>query len=357
MMNQSSNIILFSSGISEQSGLVGDVISQLEQRGFRCHCWRDLFRSSNDRNAIALLPMLIKKIPTFDFALLICEGHDRTVLKRNGTEIEYKTTRDNVLFEIGLCSMALGMDRVILLADEDLHLPEDLYGLNSRLALRRISLTTDSDEDIRQMLDQVQAHILSNRMIYSPVVIGASASTASGYVTNFVFRCLECIFDGFTDVQTGDWIVPSPEELDMEIIIPYRFTANTSRIARERQTQMRKGIIPGARRRTLEFNYLRDGDRIIVRDYPTTLVTSYSTARTILNIKADDVSDPMAEQRFVAKELNLFESALHALLDRDYLQRYFTHYHSDAAPSELTARQEQVLQFMKDHVHVLREDY
>ena len=141
---------------------------------------------------------------------------------RSGTEIEYKTMRDNVLFEIGLCSMAFVMDRVILLADEDLHLPEDLYGLNSRLALRRIPLTTESEEDIRQMLDQVQGHILSNRMIYSPVVIGASASTASGYVTNFVFRCLECIFDGFTDVQTGDQIVPSPDKLDMEITMtPY----------------------------------------------------------------------------------------------------------------------------------------
>ena len=348
------NIILFSSGVSEQSGLVDFVISELQNRGFCCHCWRDLFRNSNDRSAIALLPMLIKKIPTFDFAILICEGHDRTVLLRNGTETEYRTMRDNVLFEIGLCSMALGLDRVILLADEDLHLPEDLYGLRGELAIRRIVLNTGSEAALRHMLDQVEGHIMSNQMVYSPVVIGASASTASGYVTNFVFRCLDCIFDGFTDAKTGEWIVPDAKNLDMEIIIPYRFTSSTSRIARERQGQMRRGIIPDARRRNLEFNYVRDGERIVIRDYPTTLVTSYSTARTILNLKADDTADPMAEQRFVAKELNLFEAALHALLDRDYLGRYYTHYHADA---ELTARQELVLQFINDHVHVVREDY
>ena len=100
-----------------------------------------------------------------------------------------------------------------------------------------------------------------------------------------------------------------------------------------------------------------DGERIILRDYPTTLVTSYSTARTILNLKANDSSDPMAEQRFVAKGLNLFEAALHALLDRDYLRRYMTHYHADAAGTELTARQEQILLFLKEHVKVVREDY
>lgn len=80
-IKKNQNIILFSSGVSEESGLVAFVTEQLHKRGFNCYCWRELFRNSNDHNAIALLPMLIKKIPTFDFAVLICEGHDRTVLR------------------------------------------------------------------------------------------------------------------------------------------------------------------------------------------------------------------------------------------------------------------------------------
>lgn len=356
-MPKNNNIIIFSSGVSEKSGLVDAVISDLQGRGFNCHCWRDLFRNSNNQNSIALLPMLIKKIPTFDFALLICEGHDRSVIRRHDTEIEFRTMRDNVLFEIGLCSMALGLDRVILLSDEDVHLPEDLYGLNGELALHRIILNTRTDTDIRRMMDEVERRIESKHMVYSPVVIGASASTASGYVTNFVFRCLDCIFEGFKDRQTGEWIVPEADKLDMEIIIPYRFNANTSRSALEKQKPMRQGTIPGARRRNLEFNYIMDGDRILIRDYPTTLVTSYSTARTILNLKADDLSDPMAEQRFVSKELKLFEAALHALLDQDYLQRYFSHYHSDAPEAEWKSRQEKILGFIKNHLRIIREDY
>ena len=37
---------------------------------------------AKDSRNISLLPMLVKKIPTFDFAVLICEGHDRTMVQR-----------------------------------------------------------------------------------------------------------------------------------------------------------------------------------------------------------------------------------------------------------------------------------
>ena len=50
-MKSNHNIILFSSGVSEESGLVAFVTADLQKRGFNCHCWRDLFRNSNDQNA------------------------------------------------------------------------------------------------------------------------------------------------------------------------------------------------------------------------------------------------------------------------------------------------------------------
>lgn len=356
-MKRRNNIIIFSSGISEGSGLLDQILLELDQRGFNCYCWRDLFRNSRDQAEIALLPTLIKKIPTFDFALLICEGHDRTLLMREGQVMELETMRDNVLFEIGLCAVALGLERVILLADPAVRLPEDLYGIRGALALKRVVLNRDSDRDVRGMIDQVEAHIRNNQMVYSPVVIGAAASTASGYVTNFVFRCVEHIFDGFTDRETGEWIVPEEGKLEMEIRIPYTFTTDTSRVAREKQSRMRSGILTSTRRRNLEFNYVREGDRIIIRDYPTTLVTSYSTARTILKLKADDDADPMAEQRFVAKELNLFEAALEAMLDGEYLKRYISHYYADHTEAERKVRQDTILRFLENQIHVIREDY
>ena len=52
--------------------------------------------------------MLIKKIPSFDYAIIICEGHDITHIKRNYRIIKQKTMRDNLVFEIGLGTFALG---------------------------------------------------------------------------------------------------------------------------------------------------------------------------------------------------------------------------------------------------------
>ena len=46
--------------------------------------------------------------------------------------------RDNVLFEIGLCVMALGLPRVILVTDGQVRLPEDLMGPNNSLAVKQV---------------------------------------------------------------------------------------------------------------------------------------------------------------------------------------------------------------------------
>ncbi|HHU53869.1 MAG TPA: nucleotide-binding protein [Clostridiaceae bacterium] len=111
------HIILFSSGISEEKGILDSLVSTLEVKGYMCSYWRDLFSGANDSDNIAILPMLIKKIPTFDYAILVCEGHDITTIQRQGTLEQVYTMRDNVLFEIGLCVMALGLSKTILVTD------------------------------------------------------------------------------------------------------------------------------------------------------------------------------------------------------------------------------------------------
>ena len=76
------NVVLFSSGYSEQNGILNKVISGLERKGYNVFCWRNLFQNAHKIDQIALLPILIKKIPTFDFAIIIGEGHDKTEMLR-----------------------------------------------------------------------------------------------------------------------------------------------------------------------------------------------------------------------------------------------------------------------------------
>ena len=135
---RSQNIVLFSSGVSEREGISLAIRDALEAMGYSCSYWQELFRDAKDSRNISLLPMLVKKIPTFDFAVLICEGHDRTMVQRGEHGETVPTMRDNVLFEIGLCVMALGLPRVILVTDGQVRLPEDLMGPNNGLAVKQV---------------------------------------------------------------------------------------------------------------------------------------------------------------------------------------------------------------------------
>ncbi len=339
------NIVIFSSGISEKSGTLDKFLKGLTKKGYNCFCWRDLFNDANNKDNIALLPMLIKKIPTFDFAVLICEGHDTTTIFRNNEHILVSSMRDNVLFEIGLCSMALGLSRVILLTDSKVHMPDDLVGINGDLALKNI---TFSNNAIVKAIEDVDNHILNNKNNYnyqtviedidnyinnnkkyiSPVVIGAATSIAIGYANNFIVRLLEHILDGF--ISQNETLVFKKENIFLHIIIPEIYDDNTIKRANEMQNKLKSGIIKTARHRELNFNYKIDNGNLHIYDYPTSLVTSYSTAKMILNIDADDGEDYFAEERFNSKELDLFIVTLKNILQEDYINQTIQLYYPDA---------------------------
>ena len=377
---RSQNIVLFSSGISEQNGILAYVKEALEKQGYRCSYWRDLFSGANDTSNIALLPMLIKKIPTFDFAILICEGHDTTDISRNGSFEHVQTMRDNVLFEIGLCSMALGLNRVILLTDGSVRLPEDLQGKGGEQAIKVVSYDaneqgsyqdaasetidymasiTDRVKDLQtmeQLVNDIDLHISGNIGKLYPTVIGASVSTANGYMTNFILRTLEKCDQGLVlDNSKEEEIFPD-DKIFMHIILPMEYTPETPSRSREKMQSFEVGTCPHARFRQAEFRYRREGDELHIYDYPSTLVTGYATARIILSIDADDSRDPEAERRFNAKELDLFESALHALMCEQFIRGTVRHFYEDDTEEDEEKMAQRLLAMM-DHIEIRREAY
>ena len=353
---RSQNIVIFSSGVSDASGLLGVVKAELQKRGHQCAIWRDLFGTANNMDQIALLPMLVKKIPTFDFAVLICEGHDETVMLRAGERIFEKTMRDNVLFETGLCVMALGQDRVILLSDGGVRLPEDLQGIGGATAVhvfpyRAGDVNTYSDasakmgdyiqevgqrDNLIPSLNSVDAYIRGHYNHLSPTVIGAAVSTASGYVSNFVLRLLEKCDQGFQlqGDPAGTLTHYRDEDIFLHIVLPEEYSSDTPKRAQAKQAGLLLGSVPTARSRKVEFRYLTEGDQLHIYDYPTTLVTSYQTAHMILGLEADDRSDPQAEKRFNAKELDLFECTLKALLQDAFIDDAVRHFYEDDTVEE-----------------------
>ena len=375
------NIILFSSGVSEKNGILNYIKEALEQQRYRCCYWRELFQGAKDLKNIALLPMLIKKIPTFDFAILICEGHDETEMIREGTIIHAQTMRDNVLFEIGLCTMALGLNRVILLTDGVVRLPEDLRGAGGDSAIKvipyaqkkegsyqeataqmlhyleEISCRLQEPDVISRLIEDIDQHILHNLNHLYPTVIGASVSTANGYMSNFILRTLEKCDKGFLlEEAPGTRVFFPDDKIFIHIILPQEYSPETPSKSREKMQALSRGSVPDARFRSAEFRYRLIGDELHIFDYPTTLVTGYQTARIILAIDADDSNDTDAERRFNAKELDLFENALRSFMSERFIRATVEHFYEDDSKSNEEQMIVRLVNMIR-HIEITREAY
>lgn len=360
------NIVIFSSGISERNGTLDLVIKGLKSKGYDVFCWRDLFKDAHESTNIALLPMLIKKIPSFDYAVVIGESHDSTTLYRNGKQVKVPSMRDNVIFEIGLSVMALGLKRVILLTDRSVRLPEDLTGLNGELAIKHVlwkqsnDVVDEIDKHIQteiktissNVFDEISSYIDKYRYQISPVVIGASTSAAIGYITNFILRLLENIDKGFW--RDEKYVPTDISYVHLHIVIPEKYEDGQSPISEMKCHNLKEGILREARLRPLSFKYTMVHDQIHIYDYPTTLVTSYDIARMILDIKADDEEDPFAKNRFYQKELDLFGVTLRIILNKEFITEKVNQYYSTETDAEKDRIIQQILFVIEHHFYIDR---
>lgn len=362
------NIVLFSSGVTERNGILAALAEALNAKGYSCAYWRDLFSGANDLSNIALLPMLIKKIPTFDYAVLICEGHDVTELIRGGVAERVNTMRDNVLFEIGLCTMALGLPRVILVTDDNVRIPDDLVGRGGDVALKRIVYTVGREdtvsaaahgvaeyiEGIENASAEIDRYISATGGELTPVIIGAASATACGYVNNFIFRTLEHIGDG---VETDEGHIPvDPAKVYVHIVIPEDYNDDTASLIKQRQNLLRQGRVVSARGRAAVFGFeIKNGELHIV-DYPTTVGTSYDTAKLILGMDADDTDDIEATARFTHKELNLFEATLRGMLNEKFLDQLMRENYSTLSSDATDEMKKTVTDIISRRLEITRFD-
>ncbi len=315
-----------------------------------CYDWRALFRNAHDSTQIALLPFLIKKIPTFDFALIIAEGVDETIM-RGGSEI-YSTMRDNVIFEIGLCVMGLGVEHVILLADETVHLPEDLVGIhaeegikyitfNSRSrdnAINKVEETIDkaslSIESFEDRLKEISMAITQNTDLISPVFIGAAVSSAESYFLNLILRLMEHTDNGFHRVDGDNKKIYSfPENFELKIFMPTVIDSSTrGKInACYKNNNIERYIIDNAGSRSLEFRarFDEESNSLTIIDIPTSITASYSIVTSILELDADDDYDESAEERFICKEKDVYAFALKRLIQPEVADRRISAFYKE----------------------------
>ncbi len=342
-MRRNQNLIIFSAGESVRNGSVDYLKKKLSEKNICCRDWRELFENVNDTSHIALLPVLSKKIPTFDFALVFAESVDSALVRG---EKQY-SMRDNVLFELGMCIAALGSDRVILMAQDNVHIPDDLAGIGKigvdcirfhedgfdesvdALGLRLAQKTEIFEKRFASGLEDVINHISINSEIISPVFVGASVSSAEAYFNNFIVRLLENIEKGVDDLKSGENISVPVENVGIRIVFPESVDSFTKNNIGQyfKNRNYSEFFIKDAGIRGLFFNgvFDRENNRLTVVDIPTSVTASYEIVNTILNMESDDKFDTEAEKRFIAKEMDIYCYSLQKLLSPAVAEKRLTY--------------------------------
>ena len=367
------NVIIFSSG--KNKSVAHEIARGLDGDVCRAVVWDEFFNKIYGEEysltkSYALFPFLIKKIPSFDYAIIVAGDDDR--MRKNGEGgHEYVTARDNVIFELGLCAMALGEKRVIIVHHRDVRLIDDLRGYGEE-AQRRIregeigfedtvlsssnmqlkTFDYGSESDFGDISRRIGDYIRVTCDSYSPVVVGAACSTALGYRDNFLLAFSKAVEKTDFSVpgsamcggQDAPWLreaLSHPENVEIHVLLPsmdfvekHPDVLSNTRAFLGEHLYGRHGTFADCKivdpARTIGFCCKPVDGRLHVIDMPTTLLASQKTAQKILDIKADDAIEKDHLSRLLAKEIDLFRNTLVQFL----VKGKNGDYHATAADAE-----------------------
>ena len=356
------NVIIFSSFKSLE--IVRRLCAELNKSNrVNAINWNSCFeavytKEYSEQKSYPLFCFLTKRIPSFDFAIVVAGKDDMLPPEdRKNPQDEYRM-RDNVIFELGMCCMALGESRVILLRHKNVRLFADLRGNTADLHKKyknnelhstplkpeNIQLATfdyETQDDIGAISNDILKCIIAKSDDYAPVIIGAACSTASGYAGNFINAAM-CAFNQYAnpDPKKGKVELDIPgrpdlcaickdlTNLDFRILLPSAIAyndkpsvfSNPRAACNSLYRDPRFGIIPDCHitdsGRKITFACKQVGSKLFLIDIPTTILTSYDTATKILKINDDTPKNGIQEQqqRYITKEIDMFNASLKRLM-------------------------------------------
>ncbi len=355
------NVIIFSSFKSLE--IVRRLCAELNKSNrVNAINWNSYFetvytKEYSEQKSYPLFCFLTKRIPSFDFAIVVAGKDDMLPPEdRKNPQDEYRM-RDNVIFELGMCCMALGESRVILLRHKNVRLFADLRGNTADLHKKyknnelhstplkpeNIQLATfdyETQDDIGAISNDILKCIIAKSDDYAPVIIGAACSTASGYAGNFINAAMRAFMKyAHQDPKIKLDIPGRPDlcalckdltNLEFRILLPSaiaynekpKFFSNTRVACKSVYCNRNLGIIPDCeitdtdRGRTITFACKQVGSKLFLIDIPTTILASYDTATKILRINDDTPQEGIPEQqlRYMTKEIDMFNASLKRLM-------------------------------------------
>lgn len=121
------------------------------------------------------LDCLIRAARRYDYGVLIATGEDISLIRGS----IFRTTRDNVLLELGLFLGSLGLSRAFMFVDKKCKLPSDYYGITAPFFKNKDLISISNS--VNSITDELE----KTRNSYSLKPIPSSA-LALGYFENFI---------------------------------------------------------------------------------------------------------------------------------------------------------------------------
>lgn len=207
-------------GSSTEAKEIAEAIHARLQQGTECTVWTEGVFGLSESN----IKSLLRQVNTSEFGVFVLSPDDITTMREKPLFVP----RDNVVFELGLFSGALGPERCFFAVPDDIaiHLPSDLLGITagSYETQRRDG---NNEAAVSVFCSKVQAKIREHTLSFQFVDIVPNAQLDT-YKTGgrYTFTC-ECNGpppdDFFVLVQRGDLWWPQPTKLQRTFSGQYKF--------------------------------------------------------------------------------------------------------------------------------------
>lgn len=174
-------------GSSKEGLKVAQQIEKALEDFAQCKLWTDAFGFG-----VSNYDNLIKQIALYDYAILVATADDLLESRKQN----FKSARDNVLFELGMFAGGLGKSRVFYVVEEGTKIPSDLSGITLPFLPKRSS--TKFSQAVSDIVAKIREHIVGKENTFDLGFLPSTA-LAYGYFVNFVERTVERLLEDKTE--------------------------------------------------------------------------------------------------------------------------------------------------------------
>ncbi|HBU77018.1 MAG TPA: DNA-binding protein [Muricauda sp.] len=290
---------IFIGSSSEELG-TAKIVKAILQQDFEVIIWdENLWNKSIFKLNRNFLSNLLTATLKFDYGILIGSPDDKVDYRGK----EMLQARDNVLFELGLFTGRLGLDKCAFLVDDMVKIPSDLGGV--KLAMFNKSNLADKVEEIKQMFQNSG----EMDMNFFP-----SSTLAYAYYENFIkYVCEHLITNKGFEFKSQLY-----RDCRFKIMIPKTLPNDLNMAFQKIQNKIGVEKISfgsTGRVRNVHVDVKIEDGRLVLLDFPTTLT---GIDHAISNLLPNDYKNQTDDYKLILdRELNKFISTLNKTLEKN----------------------------------------